>query len=173
MPSTVKPDLASPPHALKRVRWRALRHLRVGAGTVALVLLIGTGVAHMVHRSSLVLSDARRWAALDLREARRKTFGAAYTDAIQTIRRELPSDATYLLVPRSTPVGWELWIRYDLAPRRPILLQPRAGGGLRGPKGTAVPKWVDWAVVPGDEGVPVLVTRGQLLSGRRAHDAGR
>lgn len=155
-----------PPHTLKRVRWRSLR-LAVGAG--ALVLLIGTGVANMLYRSSLVLADARRWAALDLREARRRTFGAAYTDAVEAIRRELPSDASYLLVPRHTPIGWELWVRYDLAPRRPILIQSRAGGGLRGPKGTAVPKRVDWAVVPGDEGVPVLLTRDQFLAGRRSH----
>jgi len=126
----------------------------------------------MLYRSGRLLADARRWASLDALEARRRTFGAAYTKAIDTIRRELPPNASYLLVPENTTAapGWELWVRYDLAPRRPILIQPRGGHGLRGPKGTAIPKRIDRAVVPGDGGVPVLLRRDELLARRRGRD---
>jgi hypothetical protein len=167
MPSTIS--------ALKLLRRRPLRLLRAGAGAGALVVLIGWGVPNLLYQSGLLLADAWRWAALDRHEACRRTFGAAYTESIDSIRRELPPDASYLLVPENKPAasGWELWVRYDLAPRRPILIQSRAGHGLRGPKGTALPKWVDRAVVPGANGVPVLLTRDQLLArGRSRHDRG-
>jgi hypothetical protein len=167
MPSTIG--------ALKLLRRQPLRLLRVGAGIGALAVLIGWGIPNMLYQSSVLLADARRWAPLDAWEARRRTFGAAYIGAIDAIRRELPPDATYLLVPENMPAasGWELWVRYDLAPRRPILIQSRGGRGLRGPKGTSIPKWVDRAVVPGDGGVPLLLTRGQLLARRRSrHDRG-
>jgi hypothetical protein len=149
--------------------------LRAGVGVGALVALIGTGVTNMLYRSSLLLSDARHWADLDSLEARRLTSGAAYTDAIESIRRTLPSGTWYLLVPYkvSATTGWELWVRYDLAPRRPILIQPRARRGLRAPNGGAVPKWVRWAVIPDDNGVPLLLTREETLARLRAHDGGR
>ncbi len=154
---------------LKLLRRQPLCFFRVGAGAGALLVLIGWGIPNMLYQSSLLLADARRWASLDASEARRRTFGAAYTEAIDSIRRALPPDASYLLVPENMPAGsgWELWVRYDLAPRRPILIQSRGGRGLRGPKGTAIPKWVDRAVVPGNDGVPVLLTRDQLLAGRK------
>ena len=162
-------------NTLNLLRRQPLRLLRLGAGVGALAVLIGWGIPNMLYQSSLLLADARRWASLDSRETRRRTFGEAYTEAIDSIRRELPSDASYLLVPENMPAasGWELWVRYDLAPRRPILIQSRGGRGLRGPKGTAIPKWVDRAVVPGANGVPVLLTRDQFLAGRRDRDARR
>jgi hypothetical protein len=153
---------------------KTLRLLRVGAGAGALVILIGAGVTNMLYRSGLLLSDAREWADLDPLEARRRTSGAAYTDAIESIRRSLPRDAWYLLVPdKVSTTGWELWVRYDLAPRRPILIQPRARRGLRRLNGGAVPKWVRWVVLPGDDGVPLLLTREETLARLSAHDGGR
>jgi hypothetical protein len=138
------------------------------------MVLIGAGVTNMLYRSGLLLSEAREWADLDSLEARRRASGAAYTEAIATIRRTLPRDAWYLLVPYkvSSTDGWELWVRYDLAPRRPILIQPRARHGIHGPNGGAVPKWVHWAVLPGDDGVPLLLTREETLARLRAHDGG-
>jgi hypothetical protein len=136
--------------------------------------MVGIGVPGMLYRSGVLLSEARRSADLDPLEARRRTFGAEYVEAIETIRRDLPPDAWYLLVPQnaSREEGWELWVRYDLAPRRPILLRSRGGRGLRGPRGEGVPRSVRWAVVRGDDGVPRLLTRGQLLARRRRHDGG-
>lgn len=176
MSSAIKRDLTSASRAVRRGRGRALRLLRAVAGAGALAALIGVGVPSMLYRSAFVISDARRWASLDFLEARRRTFGAAHTDAIEAIRRKLPRDTSYLLlVPQSTgaTTGWELWVRYDLAPRQPILILSRAGRGLRGSGGGAVPRWVRWAVVPGDNDVPVLLTREQLLARRRDRDDGR
>lgn len=83
--------------------------------------------------------------------------------------------APYLLVPRDAPAsaGWELWVRYDLAPRRPVLMRSRADGRLSGPRGTAVPQRVDWAVVRGDGDIPLLLSRAELLARRRAPDDDR
>jgi hypothetical protein len=126
----------------------------------------------MVHRSALLLSEAGRWAKLDPAEARRRTFGAAYTGAIDDIRRALPEDAWYLMISPelSDPSGWAFWVRYDLAPRRPVLIQPRAGRGLHAANGAGVPKWVRWAVLPDGHGVPFLLTREEALARLRAHD---
>lgn len=167
--------MSIPISGLKLLHGQPRRFFRVGAGAAALAALIGWGIPNMLYQSGLLLADARRWTSLDASEARRRTFGAAYTEAIDSIRRELPFDASYLLVPEDMPArsGWELWVRYDLAPRRPILIQSRGGRGLRGPKGTAIPNWVDRAVVPGAGGVPMLLTRDQLLArGRSRHDRG-
>lgn len=151
------------------------RLLRVGIGIAALVALIGIGVAKMLHQSAALLSEARRWAALDSREARRLAFGAAYSDAIETIRRALPGDAWYLLVPprETAATGWEQWVRYDLAPRRPILVQPHGGHRVRGPKGAVVPERVRWAVLPDADGTPRLVPRRKLRAELRALDGRR
>lgn len=167
-------EMSSAISALKLLRRQPLRLLRVGAGASVLAVLIGWGLPAMLYRSGRLLADAGRWAALDLQDARRRTFGKAYVDGIDSIRRELPPDTTYLLVPERMPAesGWELWVRYDLAPRRPILIQSRAGRRLRGPGGTALPKWVDWAVIPDHQGAPVLLTRDQLLARRKSRGDG-
>ena len=149
-----------------------LRLLRLGIGIGALVALTGIGAAKMLYRSGAFLSEARRWAAYAARTARQRTFGIAYTDAIDTIRRTLPSDAWYLLVPprETAATGWEQWVRYDLAPRRPILIQPSGGHRVRGPGGEAVPEWVRWAVLPDADGTPRLVPRKELRAELRALD---
>ncbi len=148
------------------------RLLRAGIGIGALAVLIGVGTAKMLHRSAALFSEARRWVALDSREARRLAFGAAYSDAIEAIRRALPDDAWYLLVPprETAATGWEQWVRYDLAPRRPILVQPHGGHRVRGPKGAVVPEWVRWAVLPDADGTPRLVPRRQLRAELKALD---
>jgi len=149
------------------------RLLRVGVGVGALVALIGAGVTNMLYRSNLLLSDARHWAKLDPLEARRLTFGAAYTDAIRSIGRTLPSDARYFLVPYQADTGWEFRVRYDLAPRLPILVEPQARDGLRGPYGK-VPKRVRWVVLADEDGIPLLLTRQETLARlRKSHDDGR
>jgi hypothetical protein len=129
------------------------------------------GTVHMVYRSVKVLAGAGRWARRTPAEARRRTFGAAYMDAVEAIRRELPEDAWYLIAPPEDfeATGWAVWLRHDLAPRRPILIESRAGGrGLRTVDGAAPPRWVRWAILPGDGGVPVLLTRDEALSRLRA-----
>src|SRR5947208_3229554 len=84
------------------------RRLRALLGTSALALLLGAGAVSMVYRSGLLLGDAGRWWKLDPAEARRRTFGAAYVDAVESIRRDLPDDAWYLLFSPQEPdeTGW-------------------------------------------------------------------
>ena len=149
-----------------------LRRVRALLGAAVLAALLGVGVVSMVYRSGLLLGDAGRWARLDPAEARRRTFGAAYVDAVEAIRRGLPDDAWYLLVSPQEPddTGWALWVRHDLAPRRPILIHSRGGRGLRTAHGAAVPQRVRWAVLPDVAGVPVLVTREDALA--RLRDRG-
>jgi hypothetical protein len=143
-----------------------MRRPRAILGTAALAVLLCAGTVSMVYRSGLLLGDAGRWWKLDPAEARRRTFGAAYVDAVEAIRRDLPDDAWYLLFSPQEPdaTGWALWVRHDLAPRRPILIRTRGGHGLRTAHGAAVPQRVRWAVLPGEAGVPVLVTREEALA---------
>jgi hypothetical protein len=175
LPSTLEPGPATATGAPPRARGRSLRRLRAATGLGALALLLATGVASTLHRSGLLIADARRWAALGELEARRLAFGAAYVDAIESIRRELPPATTYLLVPGDSPAeaGWELWVRYDLAPRRPILIRSRERGGLQGPGGSALPRHVAVAVVRGPGDVPSLLARDQLLARRPRRDGDR
>jgi hypothetical protein len=158
--------------ALNRASVLELRRLRVGVGVGVLVVLIGVGAVNMIYRSGRLLAEASRWAKLDPLETRRRTFGASYTGAIEGIRRSLPEDSWYLLVSpeRTEADGWALWVRYDLAPRRPVLIQARAGGALRSPGGAGMPKWVHWAVLPDGEGRPLLLTREEALVRLKAHD---
>ncbi len=148
----------------------SLQRRRAILGAAALTALLAPGTIHMIYRSGAVLSDARRWARLTPAEARRRAFGAAYVDAVEAIRRELPEDAWYLLVPPSDSeeTGWAVWLRHDLAPRRPILIEGRAGRGFHTANGAAPPRRVRWAVLPGDGGLPVLLAREEALARLRA-----
>lgn len=148
----------------------SLSRLRALLGAAALAALLGGGAVHMVYRSAKVLSSAGRWARLTPEAARRRAFGAAYMDAVEAIRRQLPEDAWYLLIPPKDfeETGWAVWLRHDLAPRRPILIEGRAGRGFRTANGAAPPKWVRWAILPGDGGPPVLLAREEALARLRA-----
>lgn len=71
------------------------------------------------------IRDAFRYAGEDPASARRRVFGEAYTAEIERIRRTLPPFAPYLLVDGAMPeeVG-AFWVRFDLAPRRALMLGP-------------------------------------------------
>lgn len=144
--------------------------LRAILGAAALAAILGVGVVYMVYRSAGFLADARHWARLTPLEARRQAFGAAYMDAVEGIRRELPEDAWYLIVPPQDfeETGWAVWLRHDLAPRRPVLIESRSGRRFRTVNGAAAPKRVRWAVLQGDGGVPVLLPREEALARLRA-----
>ena len=143
---------------------RALRLLRTLVSTGALAVLLGKGGFDMVDRSCRLLAEAGRWGKLTPGEARQRTFGVAYTDAIDAIRRDLPGDAWYLLFPPRPPTdpGWAMWVRYDLAPRRPVLIESRHG--LSTANGMSAPRWVRWAVLAGEDGMPQLATRDAALA---------
>jgi hypothetical protein len=141
-------------------------------GAAALAALLGVGAVQMIYRSGLLLSSAGRWARLTPAEARRRAFGAAYMDAVEAIRRDLPEDAWYLLVPPKDfeATGWAVWLRHDLAPRRPFLVERRVRHRLFAANGAIAPKRARWAVMAGDGGVPVLLTREEALARMRGRD---
>jgi hypothetical protein len=91
-------------------------------------------------------------------------------DAVEAIRRQLPEDAWYLIFPPQDfeETGWAVWLRHDLAPRRPILVEGRIRHKLITANGTVAPKRARWAVMAGDDGVPVLLTREEALARLRA-----
>lgn len=144
--------------------------LRGIVGAAALAALLGVGAVFMVYRSAGLLSDARHWSRLTPAEARREAFGPAYVDAVEAIRRQLPEDAWYLIVPPQDfeETGWAVWLRHDLAPRRPVLVEGRIRHKLITAGGTVAPRRARWAVVAGDGGVPVLLTREEALVRLRA-----
>jgi hypothetical protein len=107
-----------------------------------------------------------RSAKESLQAARARLFGAPYTTAIDLIRRALPLDRPYLLVAgESLEDGGVFWVRYDLAPRPPLLLgrldDLTDAGGLRralGAEGGQLPVVVAFAAQP-----PRLLSTATLL----------
>jgi hypothetical protein len=141
-------------------------------GAAALAALLGVGAVFMVYRSAGLLSDARHWERLTPAEARRQAFGPAYMEAVEAIRRQLPEDAWYLIFPPEDfeETGWAVWLRHDLAPRRPFLVERRVRHRLFAANGAIAPKRARWAVMAGDGGVPVLLTREEALARMRGRD---
>ena len=74
--------------------------------------------------------------------------GKAYVEALRKIRETIPENAAYYFVP-AEPTNTEHVVRFDLAPRRPVLLEGRPIGS---PPPDA-PRWVVLARVgaPGPE----------------------
>ena len=71
-----------------------------------------------------------------------------YVDALRKIRETIPETAAYYFVP-SDPQNTQHVVRFDLAPRRPVLLEGRPTG----PPPPDAPRWVVLARVgaPGPE----------------------
>jgi hypothetical protein len=63
--------------------------------------------------------------------------GRPYVDALKKIRETIPAGEAYYLVPVE-PANTEYLVRFDLAPRRPVLLPERSNGAP--PAGA--PRWV-------------------------------
>ncbi len=67
-----------------------------------------------------------------LSESRKRLFGAEYVESIEAIRKSIPPEGDYLLV-RGPGAEEEaaLWVRYDLAPRRALLLDQSGAAPAR------------------------------------------
>lgn len=111
-----------------------VRH-RAARPTVARIFLFALAVSLAIQAPSAVWRSARRIRqAWELRsesflDSRRRAFGAEYTDGIEAIRRSIPLGQEYLLVRDDDPEEEaDLWVRYDLAPRRAVFL-----GEMKGP----------------------------------------
>jgi hypothetical protein len=103
----------------------------------------------------------------DAATTRRLTMGPEWVDAIAEIRRAIPLEGEYILVNAGTArQGAQLWVRYELAPRRARYLGLLKD--LQGPAAAKLPpgRWVIIAY-PEDE-PPVLLGRQEFL--RRLRD---
>jgi len=89
-----------------------------------------------LRNTALRLRAAVRTAGLSTAGMRARVFGQEYTESILRLRRTLPDDEPYLLS-TTGDLGSLLWVRFDLLPRRAILLRPTA------PDGAAADCWQD------------------------------
>jgi hypothetical protein len=102
-----------------RSRWLP----RVALGVVLAYLLVAVPVG--LRNTVLRLRTAVRTVGLSAGEVRARVFGSRYVAAIEQIRGAIPADEPYLLSDRDEP-GAQLWVRFDLLPRRAMTLQPTA-----------------------------------------------
>ncbi len=96
------------------MRLRRLALLPLAAVLAALVPLAATRTGTNIRLGLAGIRD-------DDEAARRRVWGDAYVDAIETIRRTIPEGAEYLLVVEKRP-GTPDYVAYELAPRRPLSL---------------------------------------------------
>lgn len=110
----------------------ALSSLRAVLGVGALVTFLTAAVPVTLKNSILLFSWARQNIRLSAAEARSDLLGAAYVQRIEEIRRLIPEDGAYFLVDGGTrDEGSPLWARYELAPRRALLLGDLSGSRPR------------------------------------------
>ena len=108
-----------------------------------------------------------RYETLD--ESRKRLFGSEYVESVNALRRSIPPDGEYLLVrgPRAEEEA-ALWVRYDLAPRRALLLDPSRAALARRqePLPGTFRGLPELAVIVGGEGkAPQLVATTLLFGG--------
>ncbi len=121
--------------------------------------------------ASLAIDEAEETEAA----ARARVHGKAFTAAVDAIRRAVPADADYLLIDASPPAeGRALWVRYDLAPRRVILVREepdrrRSARWLR----QHVPGGIRWVVALDGDEPPALAERFQYFAAREQSERGR
>jgi hypothetical protein len=99
-----------------RARWLP----RVVLILVAIYLLIAIPVG--LRNTFLRLRVAAKTAGVPVAALRPRVFGGAYVATIDEIRRAIPMDEPYLLSELDEP-GSLLWVRFDLLPRRAIVVQ--------------------------------------------------
>lgn len=100
-----------------QTRWPA----RVVFVLVIVYLLIAIPVG--LRNTFLRLRVAAKTAGVPLAEVRAHAFGRRYVATIDAIRQAIPEDEPYLLSELDEP-GSLLWVRFDLLPRRAIVLRP-------------------------------------------------
>jgi len=96
-------------------------------------------------------------------EQRTRFWGETFTQSIGEIRRVIPPDGVYVLVNGdAADKGAPIWLRYELAPRRAILV-PHAD--LRRPRRVRerIPGSARWVVVASEGRVPKLIDRARFL----------
>ncbi len=96
-------------------------NLRRRLAIALLALFFAAAVPGAVANAVRALGEALEARGESPREARRRVLGGNYADGIERLRAELPVDRDYLLFDAGTELeGARNWVRYDLAPRRPV-----------------------------------------------------
>lgn len=96
-------------------------------------------------------------------EERSRFWGEQYTQRIEQIRRVIPPDGVYILVNGDRiDHGAPIWVRFDLAPRRAVLLTRHH---LNRPRVVRrkVPGSARWVVVAAEGKLPELVEKSRFL----------
>ena len=139
-----------------------------------LVLFLATAAPSMLLRSVGWSARAVSLAGEGPREARRRVLGGPWADAVEEIRRTVPSGGEYFLVNGGTEWGGgPNWARYDLAPRRALflgLLSELPAGALLRERLPAGPQWV--VIAFQEPQPPVLMAREDFLRALDRHRAG-
>ncbi|HSS75326.1 MAG TPA: hypothetical protein VLV54_01145 [Thermoanaerobaculia bacterium] len=129
-----------------QTRWPA----RVAFVLVIAYLLIAIPVG--LRNTFLRLRVAAKTAGVPIAEVRAHASGRRYVAAIDEIRRAIPENEPYLLSELDEP-GSLLWVRFDLLPRRAIVLRR---GELPEPGLICWRDQVRWEVVAVASGRPPL-----------------
>jgi hypothetical protein len=139
------------------------RFLSTSLALLVLTVFLVVSLPWMALKSTKRMAYAIRHLGETPVEGRARIFGPAYTDAIEEIRRAIPKDAAYLLVDAGGKTGSAYWVRFDLAPRRPILLgtpeQIRREGTRKGL--SSGHPWIVIAPPPGQP--PILLEPSRFL----------
>lgn len=131
-------------------------------------LLLAVSLAWSAGRSVRRIYWAFAYAGETPLEERSRAWDPRYAQAIEDIRRTIPPHAMYALVDADAEeLGSVLWVRFDLAPRRPFYL-----GFLRDLSRPAVVRMrlvrdVRWIVVASVDRPPVLYERPAFLQALR------
>jgi len=102
-------------------------YLRGFAGWAALALFIALALPETLAKAKLHFDRGREQMHLSSLEARSRVLGTSYVRSLQEIRHLIPEEDAYFLVDAGTAgESSPLWVRYELAPRRAVLLGPVA-----------------------------------------------
>ena len=114
-------------------------------------------------RSDEFLDQAIEHSGETVIEERSRFWGAPYTQRIEELRRLIPLEEPYVLVNGdAVDQGAPIWVRFDLAPRRAVLLRREA---LNRPRHVRrrIPKAARWVVVAYQERLPELIETSRFL----------
>ncbi len=139
------------------------------ASATAALALFGLFLALAVPLAGYKSARELRHALLSRHEtpyqARTRTFGAGYTDAIEEIRRTIPPGGAYLLLNADDhDEGGPIWVRFDLAPRRAVYLGKLKSLTTADRLRRRAPKAARWVIIArGPYHPPVLIERFRFI----------
>jgi hypothetical protein len=143
---------------------KSISRLRGLAGLAALVLFIAMALPGTLANAKLHFDRGREQMHLSSLEASSRVLGKSYVQSLQVIRHLIPEEEAYFLVDGGTPDERSpLWVRYELAPRRAVLL-----GSVAALKPRDIQRVrrsaLSWVVIAYPSGTPArVVPRDELV----------